>query len=72
MVQRKIKEIFIILVCFSFLFYVLPTTSQAFDPSDDVLYEGIDVSNYQGEIDFKKVKEAGIQVVYIKASEGTY
>lgn len=72
MVQRKIKEIFIILVCFSFLFYVLPTTSQAFGPSDDVLYEGIDVSNYQGEIDFKKVKEAGIQVVYIKASEGTY
>ena len=54
MVQRKIKIIFITLICFSFLFYVLPTTSEAFGPSDDVLYEGIDVSNYQGEIDFKK------------------
>jgi len=71
MVQRKIKIIFIILICFSFLFYVLPTTSQAFGPSDDVLYEGIDVSNYQGEIDFKKVKEDGIEVVYIKASQGS-
>lgn len=34
-------------------------------------YRGIDVSNWQGNIDFTKVKEAGIEIVYIKATEGT-
>lgn len=32
---------------------------------------GIDVSNWQGTIDFKKVKSSGIQIVYTKVSEGT-
>lgn len=34
--------------------------------------KGIDVSNWQGVIDFAKVKNSGIQVVYTKATEGTY
>ncbi|HEX7951165.1 MAG TPA: glycoside hydrolase family 25 protein [Candidatus Limnocylindrales bacterium] len=33
--------------------------------------EGIDVSNWQGRIDFTKVKAAGKQFVFAKASEGT-
>ena len=33
-------------------------------------YKGIDVSVYQGEIDFEKVKAAGIEVVYIRAGYG--
>lgn len=32
--------------------------------------KGIDVSHYQGTIDYEKVKNAGIQVVYTKATEG--
>ncbi|ACD24076.1 glycoside hydrolase [Clostridium botulinum] len=32
---------------------------------------GIDVSNHNGSIDFNKVKEDNIEVVYIKATEGT-
>lgn len=32
---------------------------------------GIDVSQWQGYIDFEAVKRAGIELVYIKASEGT-
>lgn len=32
-------------------------------------YKGIDISSYQGNVDFKKVKESGIQIVYIKATE---
>lgn len=31
---------------------------------------GIDVSQWQGNIDFQKVKQAGIELVYMKASEG--
>ena len=34
-------------------------------------YRGIDVSVYQGRIDYSRVRASGIQVVYIKASEGT-
>lgn len=35
------------------------------------LYMGVDVSSWQGKIDFRKVRNAGIQLIYIKASEGT-
>lgn len=34
-------------------------------------FRGIDVSNWQGNIDFAKVKQSGIQIVYMKATEGT-
>ncbi len=43
----------------------------AFPPSNDELYNGIDVSQFQGEINFKQVKNSGIDIVYIRASEGT-
>ena len=33
--------------------------------------KGIDVSNHNGNIDFKAVKSDGIDLVYIKATEGT-
>lgn len=42
----------------------------AISPSSSELYNGIDVSAWQGEIDYEAVKEAGIEVVYIKSSEG--
>ncbi|WP_051540264.1 GH25 family lysozyme [Clostridium ihumii] len=32
--------------------------------------KGIDISNWQGDIDYSKVKASGIKVVYMKASEG--
>ena len=35
------------------------------------IYEGIDVSVYQGEIDFTRVRAAGKEVVYIRAGYGT-
>lgn len=34
-------------------------------------YRGIDVSVWQGDIDFARVKAAGIEAVYIRAGEGT-
>lgn len=39
-------------------------------PSAQAL-EGIDVSVYQGEIDFNAVRESGIQAVYIRSSYGS-
>ena len=32
--------------------------------------EGIDVSHWQGEIDWRKVRDSGIDFVYLKATEG--
>lgn len=34
-------------------------------------FKGIDISHYNGDIDFTKVKADGIQCVYMKATEGT-
>ncbi len=33
-------------------------------------YKGIDISSWQGNVNFKKVKDSGIEIVYIKATEG--
>jgi lysozyme len=33
--------------------------------------QGIDISNWQGTVDFKKVAGAGVSFVFIKATEGT-
>ncbi len=43
----------------------------AFPPSSDEIYEGIDVSEWQGTINFEEVADSGIDIVYIRASEGT-
>ena len=44
---------------------------QAIEPESSEIYEGIDVSKWQGDIDFSKVASSGIQIVYIKATQGT-
>ena len=36
----------------------------------DVIYEGIDVSHWQEYIEYDQVKASGIEIVYIKSSEG--
>lgn len=41
------------------------------EQAEEVVYtQGVDVSNYQGEIDFDVLHEQGIQFVFIKATEG--
>ena len=32
---------------------------------------GVDVSNYQGEVDWQRLEEQGVQFAYIKATEGS-
>lgn len=69
--SRKIYKIlatFFTLI--AFMLYMLPSKTLALGPSDETIYQGIDVSGYQGNIDFNKVKQSGIEVVYIKSSEG--
>lgn len=64
-----------ILASISALFVALgvwmPASIHAFSPSHPELYSGIDVSVYQGSINFTEVKNSGVQIVYIRSSEGT-
>lgn len=55
-----------------FLIFAICSVSSVFalTPKDELPYQGIDVSRWQGNINFKKVKNDGIEIVYIKASEG--
>ena len=48
----------------------ISTQAFAFSQSSEKLYNGIDLSEWQGNIDFGEVARAGIEVVYIRASEG--
>lgn len=52
------------------IFVAFGSAVLAFEPSSKKIYKGIDVSEWQGNIDFKKVKEDGIQIVYIRAGQG--
>ena len=67
--NKRIIKIFVVLVCFMFSSYLLVIPSFAFGPSSNTLYEGIDVSNYQGNVNYYQVKADNIDIVYIKASE---
>ena len=41
------------------------------EQTEEVVYtQGVDVSNYQGDINFETLQEQGIQFVFIKATEG--
>lgn len=53
------------------IFMIFSTSCLALSPSSNTIYEGIDVSNWQGYIDYEEVKNAGIDIVYIKASQGS-
>lgn len=35
-------------------------------------YKGIDISNWQGSVNFSEVKNSGVQIVYIEATEGNF
>lgn len=59
----KIFSIIIILV-------FIPVSVIATVASSNNVYNGIDVSNWQGYIDYSKVKQSGVEIVYIKSSQG--
>ena len=60
----KISGIFLVFI-FTFI-----NSIYALSPQSELNYEGIDVSDWQGYIDYSQVKNSGIDVVYIKASQG--
>ena len=53
-----------------FLFLFTIPFAMALPPSSQNEYRGIDVSQWQRNIDFAAVKASGIEVVYIRSSLG--
>lgn len=69
--KHIIKNVFLIVI-FSFLFATsISLFAYAFGPSSNQIYQGIDISSYQRNVNFSAVKNSGIDIVYIKSSEGT-
>lgn len=66
--MKKLKVFFCLLIFCMINF--LSDNVFAFPASSNVIYSGIDVSEYQGYIDYSRVKEVGVEVVYIRSSEG--
>lgn len=64
----------LIILTFLPLFSMLesPVSCMAQESSDTAtrIYQGMDVSVFQGDIDFQQVRAYGIEVVYIRAGEG--
>jgi len=71
-VKKKLFEILVSsLVIVTAPMYILIAPVYAFSASSDVIYEGIDVSGWQGSINYEQVKNSGIEIVYMKSSEGS-
>ena len=69
---RKIqKSILCLIIIFTFIFWINMDSVFAITPVSNLEYQGIDVSHWQGYIDYSEVKRSGIEVVYIKSSQGT-
>lgn len=69
--RHILKNVFLIVI-FSLLFTTsIPLFTYAFGPSSNQIYQGIDISSYQRNVNFSAVKNSGIDIVYIKSSEGT-
>lgn len=68
--KEFLSKPFIFFLIITFYLYITSPPVHAFSPTSDDLIAGIDVSFWQGDISFSEVASAGIDVVYIKASEG--
>lgn len=70
MPERRDTTVPFIFVFLLICVFVMQPICFAFGPSELPLYNGIDVSIWQGQINYEKVKEDGIEIVYIRSSEG--
>lgn len=71
MKERLLKILLSFLVIVTAPMYILIAPVYAFSPLSDIIYEGIDVSGWQGNVDYSQVKNSGIEIVYMKSSEGS-
>ena len=66
----KETKIYKIIMSFFIMIWSFTMTVQATQPASELIFEGVDVSQWQREINFAEVERAEIEIVYIKSSEG--
>lgn len=62
----------VLLACIAALVFAALVPARAIPPSGGRQYRGIDISEFQGEIDFEEVRCSGIEAVYIRVGAGEY
>lgn len=62
----------VLLACIAVLVFAAFVPARAIPPSGGRQYRGIDISEFQGEIDFEEVRRSGIEAVYIRVGAGEY
>lgn len=62
----------VLLACIAALVFAALVPARAIPPSGGRQYRGIDISEFQGEIDFEEVRRRGIEAVYIRVGAGEY
>lgn len=62
----------VLLACIAALVFAALVPARAIPPSGGRQYRGIDISEFQGEIDFEEVRRSGIEAVYIRVGSGEY
>ena len=73
MIKRSIKLLFIallIVIIYILVKYQVILINKIFVDEDKEII-GVDISSYQGNIKMKKIKDQGIEFIYIKATEGS-
>lgn len=69
--HKNPKKVFVIAITFILFIFIQVSVTYALTPSQELEFDGIDVSNWQGYINYAQVRASGVEVVYIKTSEGT-
>ena len=64
------KAIYTFLLVIVLMQLIFPSVAIAIAPASEPTYFGIDVSSWQGYINYDKVRSDGVEFVYIKATEG--
>ena len=62
----------VLLACIAARVFAALVPARAIPPSGGRQYRGIDISEFQGEIDFEEVRRSGIEAVYIRVGAGEY
>lgn len=62
----------VLLACIAALVFAALVPARAIPPSGGRQYRGIDISEFQGEIDFEEVRRSEIEAVYIRVGAGEY
>lgn len=69
--MKFVKKLLIFILIITLMFFINTNMVCAVTPSSEPAYQGIDVSDWQGYIDYSRVKASGIDIVYIKSSQGS-